>query len=650
MILFDQIKDVSLAQAHSLLVEWFPNGKIVGKEFCVGNIDGDPGESLKVNLVTGKWSDFASDHAGHDLIELLAARNRTDRVSAARALSSILGIVGNGHDTHPAKATAKGNGAGDDWEPMVPLPPGTKRPDDMLRGFDTVHEYTDLTDRVTHYVGRIEARDGRDKQFIPVTYGRLNGGLGWHKKAPIRPLPLYRLNRLTAMPDATVILTEGEKAADAAQAMFPDHACLSWFGGVQRVDHADLTPLKGRNVIVWPDNDDPGKDAAKKLARPLSASVLRVDDLPAKADAADVSVEDPEAWLAERIITPRGTAHGRLTVFALADLETAPRRDYILKGLIAPNEISVWVGAPKCGKSFLLLDVTYRLSLRRLVFKRRVKQVKVLYVAAEGEGGIGNRIKALRDKYGPSDNFHWIAQPADLLHKEGHLAELTAAAGSCGAQLIVLDTLSRMLNGGDENSPADMGKFVANVTELRVQTKAHIAVIHHPAKGGNGGHGRGHSCLEGADDALIEVTKHDDGSRSAHVVHAKDDADGDRFGFNLEPVVLGIDEDGDKITTLVVNEQDEAAARPAAVSLSDNQQIAMRCLNRALATYAFMSVVGQGSERLVCYVADWRKVFDQEGKPGALPNTKRMAFDRAVGGLLSKGLIGAQDDLVWRTE
>ncbi len=138
------------------------------------------------------------------------------------------------------------------------------------------------------------------------------------------------------------------------------------------------------------------------------------------------------------------------------DLDTAEDRDYLLKGLLPPSEISIWVGPPKCGNSFLMLYLAYMLSLGRSVFNRRVKPTVVLYVAAEGEGGIAKRIKALRIRYGDSPNFHFIAQPADLLHQGGHLEDMKLATAGVGAQLIVLDTLSRLMAGGDENAPGDM--------------------------------------------------------------------------------------------------------------------------------------------------------------------------------------------------
>jgi RecA-family ATPase len=347
----------------------------------------------------------------------------------------------------------------------------------------------------------------------------------------------------------------------------------------------------------------------------------------------------------------RGRAFGRLVVLGMDDLDTAPARGYLLKGLISPAEISLWVGPPKCGKSFLLLYIAYMLSLGRSVFGRRVKQTIVLYVAAEGEGGIANRIRALRIQFGDSPNFHFIAQPADLLHQTGHLADLKLAVAGVGAQLVVLDTLSRMMAGGDENSPQDMGIFVANVAQLRHDTQAHIAIIHHGTKASNGSTPRGHSSLTGADDALIEVLKLDNGSRVAAVVHCKDDADGDRHGFKLDRVELGTDDDGDPITTLIVTETDQATAREKPATLTDNEKVALRTLDQAMKANGILATVGDDNEeRKVARASDWRAWFYREGKPGESQDTKQKAFKRAAGSLLAKEKVATRDDFVWRPE
>jgi len=209
MIPFDQIAAAALGQSERLLRDWYPAGRVVGREFLIGNLRGDRGDSLSINLTTGLWKDFAADHGGHDLIDLQAARRGTDRIAAARELSEMLGINGHHNGHAPTGNEKNGRPLKADWRPMLP-PSGTQRPDAMLAGFDVVHEYTNAEDRVTHYVGRTEARNGRRKQFTPVTYGILDGKEGWHNKHPKAPRPLYGLNRLSTMPEAPVLLCEGE--------------------------------------------------------------------------------------------------------------------------------------------------------------------------------------------------------------------------------------------------------------------------------------------------------------------------------------------------------------------------------------------------------------------------------------------------------
>jgi AAA domain/Domain of unknown function (DUF6371)/Toprim-like len=131
----------------------------------------------------------------------------------------------------------------------------------------------------------------------------MNGQRGWYARAPAAPRPFYGLERLAAAPDATVIVCEGEKAAIAAQRLLPDYVCATWPGGAKAVEHADLKPLLARKVIIWPDNDQDGHRAASDLRHALpQARILQVADLPEGHDAADVNPEDPEAWLAERLV------------------------------------------------------------------------------------------------------------------------------------------------------------------------------------------------------------------------------------------------------------------------------------------------------------------------------------------------------------
>ena len=85
---FATVASAALAQAKSLLPEWFPNGKFRGREFVIGNIHGDVGESLSVNTLTGHWADFSTDHKGGDLIALYAAIHGLSQIDAARRLGA----------------------------------------------------------------------------------------------------------------------------------------------------------------------------------------------------------------------------------------------------------------------------------------------------------------------------------------------------------------------------------------------------------------------------------------------------------------------------------------------------------------------------------------------------------------------------------
>jgi putative DNA primase/helicase len=214
----------------------------------------------------------------------------------------------------------------DDWHPIVPPPGDAARPD--LSGFDVVYSYTDADGVPLFYVRRKNALGSRKKTFVPLTFGVLNGKKGWFSKHPDAPRSLYGLARLAALPDAMVLICEGEKSADAAQRMFPDMACVCWCAGTANVKSADWSPLIAREVYIWPDNDASGAKAATEVAEHLShAGIIRVDDLPHKADAADVALDDPTTWLMTRIadVQRKKKANGHADPFEdeyAASLET----------------------------------------------------------------------------------------------------------------------------------------------------------------------------------------------------------------------------------------------------------------------------------------------------------------------------------------
>ena len=112
---------------------------------------------------------------------------------------------------------------------------------------------------------------GERKEFLPCTLWRIGVGLSWRWKGLPSPRPLYGLEQLAGDPAALVIVCEGEKAAEAAQRVFPEGVCVTLPGGANAAQKADWRPLAGRRALIWPDADEPGMSYAREVASLLSA-------------------------------------------------------------------------------------------------------------------------------------------------------------------------------------------------------------------------------------------------------------------------------------------------------------------------------------------------------------------------------------------
>jgi putative DNA primase/helicase len=143
-----------------------------------------------------------------------------------------------------------------DWLPELPAPEEPPAvPRHPKHGTPSATwAYRDAEGRPLFVVARFDPPDG--KEVMPLTFGTLRGRRGWQWKAPPTPSPLYGLPDLAARPAAPVLVVEGEKTADAAALLFPEHVAVTWQGGSNAAGRADWTPLAGRRVTVWPDHDD----------------------------------------------------------------------------------------------------------------------------------------------------------------------------------------------------------------------------------------------------------------------------------------------------------------------------------------------------------------------------------------------------------
>jgi hypothetical protein len=284
--------------------------KKVGRELkgcCPFHADPDPSFTVYDD---GHFYCYGCGAHGNS-IDYVMKRDGIGFPQAVKLLQPEVGLT----PAQPKKPNGSGvNGVGhaEMWEPIVP-PPGDAPPptEDQLRcDLPNPYTYRDAAGRPLCYVRRFEAKPGKSKLFWPLTFGLLDGKCGWHAKAPATPRPLYGLDRLSqAEPDATVLLCEGEKAADAAQRLFPDFVAMTWMGGANADGGADLSPIEGLSVILWPDADKVGREVMARIAKrlPHATITLNTDGLSDGFDAADLEQEgcaDADAWLDARLHEP----------------------------------------------------------------------------------------------------------------------------------------------------------------------------------------------------------------------------------------------------------------------------------------------------------------------------------------------------------
>ena len=303
---FPRIAARLLAQADALLPQWLPGGRWRGREWVCADLNGGKGESCSTNRETGMGSDFATGVVWGDLIALYAAIHGLSQPEAAFELYP------DEIDSSPQPARHNGNGS--HRQPTIQQPISPEIHDVAGAPITTplpAHPkstgrwvYHDAAGAPVLVVCRIPDPDEPTKKsFVQYTY---RGGK-WTPKGYGERRPLYRLPQLLASPAARVLVVEGEKCAEAAASVLnPSWCATTWAAGVNSVKKSDWTPLNGREVVIWPDADEPGRKAAAAIAAILLAlncqvAIVTVDGKPEGWDIADAVPAEVPAFLAAAV-------------------------------------------------------------------------------------------------------------------------------------------------------------------------------------------------------------------------------------------------------------------------------------------------------------------------------------------------------------
>lgn len=245
----------------------------------------------------------------------------------------------------------------------------------------------------------------------------------------------------------------------------------------------------------------------------------------------------------------------RFQVLSASEFSNRPAPTWIIKQVLPKAELVVLYGASGSGKSFIALDMAGAIAQGLPWRGRRVKQGRVVYVAAEGAGGFRNRMQAYAAQHQVdlnTFNVGVIHAAPNLILKEDALDVAKAIQASGGADVVIVDTFAQTTPGANENAGEDMGKALAHCKGIHRATGAVVVLVHHAGKDPTKG-ARGWSGLRAAADAELEVVRGATG-RALRLTKSKDGEDSLEWGFDLEQVQIGVDEDLEPITSCVVIE------------------------------------------------------------------------------------------------
>ena len=259
--------------------------------------------------------------------------------------------------------------------------------------------------------------------------------------------------------------------------------------------------------------------------------------------------------LVEQALDQAETSGLRFTFEPVHQFSSATALPWIIKGVLPQAGLAVVYGASGSGKSFAVLDMCFAIA-RGLPWRaKRTKQGRVAYIAAEGAEGFRKRLAAYAQHHG----VDLSEVPMTVLNAAPNLMEIKdakdLAAGviaAGGADVIVVDTFAQTTPGANENAGEDVGKALGHCKRLHELTGALVVLIHHSGKDASKG-ARGWSGLRAAADAELEIVR-EGNLRAIRLSKNKDGEDGLQWGFALDVVTLGADEDLDPITSCVVVE------------------------------------------------------------------------------------------------
>ncbi len=281
---------------------------------------------------------------------------------------------------------------------------------------------------------------------------------------------------------------------------------IGYPAGIVRADLGLDEPIRGQPLVP----DPPSPELTRQ---PLS------EPAPLPGDGlGDRAVPSDE--------TPKPTNQPGSKLITASELLKIEPPTWLIEEFLPVQSLAILYGPPKCGKTFVALDAGLALATGRPCQGHPTEPVDVVYIVGEGLRGFRTRFEAWTHHHSVDVGRvrFWVHREAVNLLNEREVQAFTQRLEEAGVQpgLIVVDTLSRCLPGGDENSAQHMSTAVRHLDGFRNHwPDVTTLILHHTGKNTERGM-RGSSALWGAADAGIKVSKSEPGLITVRVDDFKD--------------------------------------------------------------------------------------------------------------------------------
>lgn len=271
------------------------------------------------------------------------------------------------------------------------------------------------------------------------------------------------------------------------------------------------------------------------------------------------------------LVTNADTASVQLAGITFDGEHTAAPPRELVKGMLPTEGIAFVGGQSGAGKTFVVVDLAVALAAEGLqeFFGRRVRErVGVVIVAAEGYGTLADRLHVAKEHRGIIGTLPIAFIQSDLNLSSEHdaatlVAILSEASGrfsvGFGVRLgaVIIDTVAAAFAMENENDNAEAAAIIRRLNDIRAATGALILPVHHYGKTEDTGL-RGASAFRAGADVVVSVLGDRNkatgavSNRRLSLAKSRTREEGPISRFDLCPVTIGLDEDGDAYDSCVV--------------------------------------------------------------------------------------------------